>query len=791
MPCRLQLEAQSRDPGRERGDDVPHVQEREDPGRVAPRQGHSDEPVGSGVPDRRCGAGRRDAVEEVRVAGERRGGPRDRALAPARRRQSTSSEARESGPVPPARRLAPPRGRARGLRGRATPKRSPGGDGTRAPRPRSREAGRSRAPRRPSRWTGAGFDERHRAKPTTAIPARAPRAPPSVRSGSRSARIPGTRQARPARTTRTSRAPPSHATARPTHAPPLLAPRPSRRPRVAGAEGRGSGPRASRPAPLPPRGRERGAEGRPSAPGSGVPGGADVEEERREHAAGSRGRAGAPAPTRRKPDEEPAATRKARSRTGREEERKRPEREGRRGIRRVPSPLLVTSGRGADTRSARSDAATGCATASPRVVLALGARSSGEARRTARAPPRRARRPPEEGTTVRPSDASAGRPSRRLPFRSGEEGEEDRRGAPRRGERRLAGEKRPGDCDGEARPAGAARRQLVVPRRRATAARPPCRRCCRRGRGRGRRRRPRRGRRRAGPPASSRRAPRARTPRPPRRARGGGRCPARAPSRQPRRNGQVAGVEDAALELREPRLAAAGQRIPEGDRPARPSARRCTPSSARRNPGGRRAPGRPRPRARGRGGPRRAGARRPRPGGRLRGRPSHPVGRRTSRRLYWVPAQDRAPRRDGPSGSPPSAAGNGPAPCPEREARAKRETPGLFARAIHKFPAASYSPTQLTRAVPSAPKGLTAVFGMGTGGAPSIWPPENSVTYQVPESSRHFVSRSSRLKNFMAKPHGRLVLVSFAPRRSLAASTPSLSTWSSPTVLQGVAPGEI
>ena len=49
----------------------------------------------------------------------------------------------------------------------------------------------------------------------------------------------------------------------------------------------------------------------------------------------------------------------------------------------------------------------------------------------------------------------------------------------------------------------------------------------------------------------------------------------------------------------------------------------------------------------------------------------------------------------------------------------------------------------------------------------------------------------SRLKNFMAKPHGRLVLVSFAPCRSLAASTPSLSTWSSPTVLQGVAPREI
>jgi len=39
----------------------------------------------------------------------------------------------------------------------------------------------------------------------------------------------------------------------------------------------------------------------------------------------------------------------------------------------------------------------------------------------------------------------------------------------------------------------------------------------------------------------------------------------------------------------------------------------------------------------------------------------------------------------------------------------------------------------------------------------------------------------------MVKPHGRLVLVSFTP---CSASTPSLSTWSSPTGLEGVAPGK-
>src|SRR5262249_11731020 len=48
-------------------------------------------------------------------------------------------------------------------------------------------------------------------------------------------------------------------------------------------------------------------------------------------------------------------------------------------------------------------------------------------------------------------------------------------------------------------------------------------------------------------------------------------------------------------------------------------------------------------------------------------------------------------------------------------------------------------------------------------------------------------SRDSRLKNLMVKPHDRLVLVSFRPR---SASTPSLSTWSSPTGLQGVTPGK-
>ncbi len=40
------------------------------------------------------------------------------------------------------------------------------------------------------------------------------------------------------------------------------------------------------------------------------------------------------------------------------------------------------------------------------------------------------------------------------------------------------------------------------------------------------------------------------------------------------------------------------------------------------------------------------------------------------------------------------------------------------------FPAASYSPVTPSVTVPSALRGLTAVFGMGTGVSPSPWRPE-------------------------------------------------------------------
>ena len=117
----------------------------------------------------------------------------------------------------------------------------------------------------------------------------------------------------------------------------------------------------------------------------------------------------------------------------------------------------------------------------------------------------------------------------------------------------------------------------------------------------------------------------------------------------------------------------------------------------------------------------------------------------------------------------------------------KEKGPGLWPGPF-KLPGSDLLSHAVTRAVPSAPRGLTAVFGMGTGGAPSIWPPETRFRFRQNRVILACELDSSRLKNFMAKPHGRLVPVSFAPR---SASTPGLSTWSSPTVLQGAcAPGK-
>ena len=104
----------------------------------------------------------------------------------------------------------------------------------------------------------------------------------------------------------------------------------------------------------------------------------------------------------------------------------------------------------------------------------------------------------------------------------------------------------------------------------------------------------------------------------------------------------------------------------------------------------------------------------------------------------------------------------------------------------------------LTRAVPSAQRGLTSVFGMGTGVTLAVNSPANSEERsrdpsQLNRLSRHLpcvyittklvlnILRNSGLAlrrvNSMDKPNGRLVLVSYT---HYCASTSSLSTrWSS------------
>ena len=138
----------------------------------------------------------------------------------------------------------------------------------------------------------------------------------------------------------------------------------------------------------------------------------------------------------------------------------------------------------------------------------------------------------------------------------------------------------------------------------------------------------------------------------------------------------------------------------------------------------------------------------------------------------------------------------------------------------------------LAHAVPSGLRGLTAVFGMGTGGTPSLRSPKpgwaaarlaggftclkwvlgfgierarmmgyaNCVSEFLSEllsdlrrevmnsfivcfhAVPHCVMRGRAMENFMVKPNGRLVTVSFT---HYCASTSVLSTWSSSTALQG------
>ena len=81
----------------------------------------------------------------------------------------------------------------------------------------------------------------------------------------------------------------------------------------------------------------------------------------------------------------------------------------------------------------------------------------------------------------------------------------------------------------------------------------------------------------------------------------------------------------------------------------------------------------------------------------------------------------------------------------------------------------------LAVAVSSALEGLTAVFGMGTGGSPPAWPPERRKLRRRAEREESAKLFRTRTKSCV-KPLDRLVLVHSNPCRPYM---PSLSTWSS------------
>ena len=132
-----------------------------------------------------------------------------------------------------------------------------------------------------------------------------------------------------------------------------------------------------------------------------------------------------------------------------------------------------------------------------------------------------------------------------------------------------------------------------------------------------------------------------------------------------------------------------------------------------------------------------------------------PVGppTRPPRRCRRCPSRDEDPQRRGwtPVSSNGRAActvwkvyqrlGCGAASNATEGYRRSRKSPGIdlnsWAHASEKyFPATTYSPTHVTQAVPSALRGLTAVFGMGTGVSPSPQPPEKPKFIELKDRTR-------------------------------------------------------
>ena len=123
-----------------------------------------------------------------------------------------------------------------------------------------------------------------------------------------------------------------------------------------------------------------------------------------------------------------------------------------------------------------------------------------------------------------------------------------------------------------------------------------------------------------------------------------------------------------------------------------------------------------------------------------------------------------------------------------RRAR-KKQAPGRNpALSMHgnQLPGNDLLSHTLARAVPWALRGLTAVFGMGTGVSPSPQSPEKremerTMKLERTESGQQRWDPPGK-ENELVKPNDRLVQVSSTPR---SAYTSCLSTWSSSRGLQG------
>jgi hypothetical protein len=97
------------------------------------------------------------------------------------------------------------------------------------------------------------------------------------------------------------------------------------------------------------------------------------------------------------------------------------------------------------------------------------------------------------------------------------------------------------------------------------------------------------------------------------------------------------------------------------------------------------------------------------------------------------------------TGRPPAGTTHARGGGPVRQRKKIEKGRDLAVPPLRDIPAASYSPVTPTVTVPSALRGLTAVFGMGTGVSPSPWRPE---TLRAAETAARLKLRQTESRVF-------------------------------------------